>query len=163
MRELWPDAIIDAIDIRPEEEAHLRRNADTVRIGDALELAKHFGDGEYDAAIDNIPFSLMREFVDAFLRVAHDCWFFAPYDALIRGEDTTEWLRTNAKWLQRVIVVPGAIGFRGPGSSSDFRQYALWCFSADRVRSKYGWDVELLPWLDGADRKWVTRPGTEAV
>jgi hypothetical protein len=158
----WPgegDFEVVALEVREEEREHLERHADEVHIGDAIEWAKAYRGKTFDVAATNPAFSLFPDYVDAFLPIAHDVWLFAPIDAMVRGEESSEWLAANAKWVRHVLVVPGGIGFRSEGGQ-DFRQYALWMFSSSATRDD-GWSTTLLPRLPGHDRSWVTRPGTE--
>jgi hypothetical protein len=169
----WPNCTIAAIEAREEERQHLEHFADYVLIGDALAHAQSCSEsGCFDLAATNPPFSMFREYVDEYLRVCRDVWLFAPIDANVRGEESSTWLRDNAKWVRGCLWVPGGIGFRGPGKTDkgkpngqDHRQYGLWMLSSDKdeanLGSQSGWPVQILPRLPGADRRWVTRPGTE--
>lgn len=176
MRERWPDARITAIEKREEEAVHLDRHADVVLIGDALHYADlwdrnfEMDDFRFDLVATNPDFKLFRDYADTFLQRSPLVWLFAPVEANVRGEEASEWLRDNAKWVKRCLWVPGGIGFRGPGKNAkgkpngqDHRQYGLWMLTSDldEVEDESGWPVTVLPRLPGADRRWKTRPGTE--
>lgn len=169
MRHLW-HCHVTAIEKRSEELPHLRRNADDAIICDAIDYAKRTVSWRFDVVATNPAFSLFQDYADNFLRLAPHVWLFAPVDANVRGRESSGWLATNAKWVQRCLWVPGGIGFRGPGKNAkgkpngqDHRQYCLWMLTSDidEVRDENGWPVTLLPRLPGHDRRWVIRPGTE--
>jgi predicted RNA methylase len=151
-----------AIEKRQEEREHLKRHAHEVHICDALQWATRYRGKSFDLTATNPPFTLLPDFVDAFLQISRHVWMFGRVDALVRGKETSEWLRRRAKNLRCVLVVPGAISFREHGST-DLYQYGLWMFEAPEVGPADGWTTILLPRLDGHLRKWKTRPGTEAV
>ena len=160
MRELWPDAEIDAIEIREEESEHLARNTDWAHIGDALEWAKAYKGKSYNLACTNPPFTRFAEFAEAFLDIAFDVWLFAPVDIMLRAKEKAAWLRANAHRVKHVLWLPEPVSFR-EGGAVDQRQYALWMFTNGVTSARYGWPVTLLEPLSGAERRWKTRPGTE--
>jgi hypothetical protein len=163
MSRLWPCAYALAIEKREEERVHLERIATDVVVGDALDHRSYAGLPPVDLFATNPAFSLFCDYADTLLTRAEDVWLFSPIDANVRGEESSKWLEQNAVYVQRCLWVRGGVGFRGPGTNQDFRQYGLWMFRAnpEPESGPDGWPVTLLPWLDGKDRRWVTRPGTE--
>ncbi len=158
-------AKITGIEIREEERSHLERNCDNVLIADFLDPTFEIRP-TFDLVVGNPPFSLFREFVERSLAVAAQVWLFAPYDACTRGADAAAWLADQSRHLEKQLIIPGALKFRNGENpktkkpyTTDFRTYALWCFSA--FKDEEGWQCDILEMLPSQDRKWVVRPGTE--
>lgn len=148
-----------AIEKRAEEEPNLLRTTPDVEIADFLSLPP--SRGAYDIALTNVPFSLFVEYCWRSLEWAEMAWLFAPIDVCTRGADKVAAFRDLLPFVDILFIVPGAIGYRGPGTSSDFRTYGLWCLHQDSVGDADGHLTTYLEMLPGHDRKWVTRPGTE--
>lgn len=151
----WSDAFVHGVELRAEEREHLEQNADACTIGDFLSVRVP----HCDLVITNPPFSLFESVVDKGLRIARWVCLYAPIDIVLRAKDRAAWLRRNAEYMVAMLVTPGPIGFRGPGTSSDFRAYGLWVFSSSST-GDHRWGTVLLPMLEGHERKWLTRPGT---
>ena len=155
-RTTWPDSFVHAIEPREEETRHLERNADAFSIADFLKA--EVSAGAYDIALTNPPFSLFEEIAEESLRVADFACLYAPIDLLLRAEGRVGWLREHEKHVRALFITPGPIGFRGPGTSTDFRTYGLWVLHQE-ARAPM-WSTLVLPLLPSSSRQWVTRPGT---
>lgn len=156
-RAVLPSAWIYAVEVRRTEAPWLRANADDHDVADFLSLS--LSNGAFDLAVTNPPFSLFAAFADEGLRVADECWLYAPCDISMRSEDGAHWLEKHQRFIAAEFTTLGTVAFNG-GSSADFRHYSLWCLS-NRSRCG-GWYREVLPLLPPTHRRWVPtqRPGT---
>lgn len=161
------------VDIRESEREHLERNADHAVIGDYMALERHRG--AYHVAVANPPFSLFFDFCSAMMVEADHAWVYAPIDPHLRSADGVEAMRELAPHVDRLLIVPGPVNFRGPGKNpktgkpwgSDFRTYGLWMLTyKQRPHGIFNgpalsWKTEVLRMPPAAHRKWTVRPGTE--
>ena len=156
------DVFVYAVEARDEERRWLDANASDHHIGDFLELG--LSPGAFCLAATNPPFSLFAEFAEEGLRVADECWLYAPCDISMRAEPAAQWMAENQKWIAAEFVTPGPVAFTA-SRTADFRTYSLWCFSHSAQTRKLsvhgGWYREVLPMLPSCQRKWSVRPGTE--
>jgi len=159
---MFPMASVVAVELREEETPHLMRHQQRLEIdviiGDFFALS-HKDMGEPDILATNPAFSRFCDYVDRCIEFGMGAWLYAPIDIKLRGAEGCEWWDSRKKWLREVLVTAGPVGFRGRGGGSDNRVMALWVFSPDA--SDRPTKFEILPLLEGKDRRWVTRPGTE--
>lgn len=158
LRQVFHDPYVFAVEARHEEECWLRKNADEVELADFLAL--NVSSGAFDILATNPPFSLFAEFAEEGMRVADECWLYAPCDISMRSEDAAKWMVENQRWIAAEFTTPGPISFTGDGKT-DFRHYSLWCLS--RLSTGPCWRRQVLPMLPSAQRRWRDRPGTVEV
>lgn len=179
-REVFPHVSSVAIEVRPEEREHVKRNADVGMVGDALALldAPRGFSRSFGLVASNPAFSLLPELLPRVLRHTRRLGLvaFLGLNSLSqRGKESCKlFQRYPPRWQLRIL---GPIDFRGgqinPKSGkpygADPRSYSYWIWRADgeggSISMRHhlgGWRTIDLPWLPSSDRKWRgTRPGTE--
>lgn len=178
-REVWPEAFMWGMEIRDEEQPHLARNYHWHAMGDwraSLERAVP-ARGIVDLVVTNPAFRDTYDVVEQGLEIAPVVMLYAKDGFGQRGEDAAEWLKKFPPLLQ--LRICGAVAHRG-GSAADGQDYSwfLWANPGGlpewltkpmielntALPMPFGhraWPCMNLPRLDGPDRRWSARPGTE--
>jgi hypothetical protein len=174
-RQGWP-VQITGVELKAERERYLRRWCDEVRIGDWQAVLGRGRDvaclassylPSVDLAIGNPPFDEItgpkgakrppEECMPAvLLRHAPAVLLLHTQQAFARSEaGRASWRHTPpaASW-----IVPGNVGFRGPGQGNDTRCYQVTLWLRDHTGPC---SVYMLDDLPPSARSWSVPPGTE--
>jgi hypothetical protein len=171
------DLKITAVELDEREHPHLERVADRVIIGDYTTAIRRKGPyakrPAFDIAIGNPPFSLLRaQDGDVERSMPAQLLEVAPAVALFSRLATWSKDKPGVSVRRKyppafVWEVPGSIRFRAPGSrdpktgklyGADQHSYAVFLWLRGHTGPTV---VDMLPDLTAAERRWVTRPGTE--
>jgi hypothetical protein len=163
MRQGWP-VHITGVEIAEARREHLAKWCDETIIANWLEAWAGLvvNGAQWDIAIGNPHFTALanedpeQSMPAVLLRHAPAVLLLHTQQAFVRGAAGREvWRRypAAAAWL-----VPGSVGFRGPGQGTDARCYqvSLWLRGHDGPT-----EVHLLPELPAHARRWTVPPGSE--
>jgi phospholipid N-methyltransferase len=182
-RRLAMKSSIHAYELREEEKPHLARHYDEVTIGDALTIDLErisqpdsdvwLSDLSYDLIVTNPPFHLWREYLTTFRRRLNANGVMAFLGLSTwgqRSKDGVSLFEDEVYRPHREYRITGTLGFRGPGVNpengkkwgTDTRNYSWWLWKAESNDDEEGiWSCRNLPLLDGSDRRWTSKPGTD--
>lgn len=167
-RQLFPEAMLVAVELRPEERPHLVEHYDQVITGsfDSRPVRKRVRQlGPFDLAIGNPPFGVVRDrlgtpqcwhaAIVAELEARGELHWLLPVDMLWRTGATCEWFADHP--LAAMWVVAGRLAMLG-GSGLDHRTYA-WHVWDRSGRTDPRWPMEMHPLLPASARRWSKVPG----
>jgi hypothetical protein len=129
----------------------------------------------YDLIVTNPPFHLWKEYLIAYRNRLDERYGAGGVLAFLGLSTWGQRSREGVKLFQDAKYRPfaefritGTLGFRGPGVNpetgkkwgTDTRNYSWWVWKAEPSEAP-SWACSNLPLLDGSERRWTTRPGTD--
>ena len=173
-RRLWSESTIVGVEPRDEQ---LPSAYDETHCSTFEAFASDYCRRPFDLAATNPPFTCAAAFVEIarpLLTPDGLVVLLLPVDWWQRNESLharmmetheVDGLVVAPHLWTHVYTIGGGVCFRGPKYSSDFRNYAAFVWDARPRMFEPGlpltWLTSPLPWLPGAERKWITPPGRE--
>lgn len=162
-REVW-NPVTAGVELRDEEEDFAMYNVDALSIGAFdLEFVRELWlEQKPDLAATNPPFTLAVKWAQLMLEAAGRALLLLPSDWHSKSEQACEEFERSG--LERHIahqwLIPGRIGFYGPGHGTDRITYSWWLLTETGAFTPGRWPCARLPRLPSQDRRWTVRPGT---
>jgi hypothetical protein len=148
---VWPDAERIGVEIRPEEEPHLRRWCHEVRIGDFRRVSVP----RVDLIVGNFAFKALCPKIQWSLRRAR--WIVTLVPAGFGASEGAEQLLQHRP-PGDALRLAGRIAFFEGATDFQHHEALIW----DTEAQPTSWTTHPLPLLPPASRRWIVRPGEES-
>lgn len=123
IKNMYPDAIVVANEIREEENSNLKLHADYIT---HLDFLKFYKDGDYDFIIGNPPYSLAVEFVEKCLEISTEktSTIFLLRTAFLESKKRYDfWQKHPVNHLYALSRRPS---FTGKGTDAESYGFFVW-------------------------------------